>query len=133
VPVVMGIAHLLWVLQVPPSSPTARVVAAMMAGPSSSGSGGAEPLSKKATLGLSCRCPHGMCKVCSIGLYCSYFSYSCSDFKRWCWGDRSCTLSVLIVRRPVECPATSPYLPLMSLLAASLGDLAMVPSALCGR
>jgi hypothetical protein len=39
--VVMGIAHLLGVFQVPPSSPTAGVAVAMMVGLSSSGSGGA--------------------------------------------------------------------------------------------
>jgi hypothetical protein len=48
VPVVMGIAHLLRVLQVPPYSPTVRVVVVMMVGPSSSGSGGVKPPFKKA-------------------------------------------------------------------------------------
>jgi hypothetical protein len=47
VAVVTVIDHLLGALQVPLSSPTARVVAAMVAGPSSSGSGGAEPPSKR--------------------------------------------------------------------------------------
>jgi hypothetical protein len=50
VPVVMGIAHLHGVLQVPPFSPDAGVATAMMVGPSSLGFGGAEPPSKKARL-----------------------------------------------------------------------------------
>jgi hypothetical protein len=48
VPVVMGIAHLHGVLQVPPSLPVAKVDVAMMVGPSSLGSGGAETTSKRA-------------------------------------------------------------------------------------
>jgi hypothetical protein len=48
VPVVMGIAHLLRALQVPPSLLVAGVVVAMVVGPSSLGSGGAEPPSKGA-------------------------------------------------------------------------------------
>jgi hypothetical protein len=46
--VVMGIAQLLRVLSVSSSSPTARVIAAMMVGLSSSGTGGMETSSKKA-------------------------------------------------------------------------------------
>jgi hypothetical protein len=46
--VVTGIAHLLRVLLVPSSPLASRAVAAMMVGPSSLGTGGAEPSSKKA-------------------------------------------------------------------------------------
>jgi hypothetical protein len=46
--VVTGMTYLLGVLQVPPSSSAARAITAVMAGPSSSGFGGAEPPAKKA-------------------------------------------------------------------------------------
>jgi hypothetical protein len=46
--VVMGRAHLLRVLQVPSSSPAARVIVSMMVGPSVSGTRGTEPPPKRA-------------------------------------------------------------------------------------
>jgi hypothetical protein len=64
VPVVTGIAHLLGVLQVPPSSPAAGVAAAMTVRPSSSGFRGSEPPSKRACpwslLLVSSRYAHGV-------------------------------------------------------------------------
>jgi hypothetical protein len=48
VPVVMGMSQLLGVLQVSPFWPVTGIAMAMIAGPSSSGSGHAEPLAKKA-------------------------------------------------------------------------------------
>jgi hypothetical protein len=46
--VVIGITHLLGVLYVPPPLLAAGTVAPMMAGPTSPGTGGAEPSSKRA-------------------------------------------------------------------------------------
>jgi hypothetical protein len=43
VPVVTWMSHLLWVLQVPPFSPAARVATTMMVGPSSSGARDVNP------------------------------------------------------------------------------------------
>jgi hypothetical protein len=64
--------------------------------------------------------------VLSISLHRSLFSCSCSDFKRWCWGDRSRTSLALIVHRSAAHLATSPYVPLVASSNARVGDLAMV-------
>jgi hypothetical protein len=71
-----------------------------------------------------------MCMALFIDLSRSHFSSSCSDFKRWCWGDRSHTSLVSIVHRAAACPVTSLCLPLEVSSVASVGDLAMVPPRL---
>jgi hypothetical protein len=45
---VIGMTYIFGVLQVPPSSPVVGATMATMVGPSSSGSGGTEPLAKMA-------------------------------------------------------------------------------------
>jgi hypothetical protein len=66
----------------------------------------------------------------SISLCRSRFSCLCSNFKRWCWGDRSCTSSVPIVHQHAPHPATFLRLPLVVSLAASASDLVMVAQGL---
>jgi hypothetical protein len=65
-----------------------------------------------------------------VGLRLSSFSCICSNFKRWCWSDRSNTSSVLVVRWHAVCPVTFPHLSLVALLVASLGNLSVVTSGL---
>jgi hypothetical protein len=69
------------------------------------------PRRRKPTLG-PCWCPLGM--TLSVGSPCSHFSYSCSDFERWCWGDRSRTSLTLIIHRPTTRLVTPSYLPLVA-------------------
>jgi hypothetical protein len=125
---VTGIAYLLGVLQVPRSLPAARVVTTMMVRPSSSGSGGMEPPSKRdrpsSFLPVSSLYAHSVVRwFTPLSLSCSY-----SDFKRWCWGGRSRTSSALIIRQPTVHLVTSPYFPLVASFAVSMSDLAMVPT-----
>jgi hypothetical protein len=56
------------------------------------------------------------------------FSCFCPDYKRWCWGGRSHTSSVLIICQSTTRPATSLCPPLVASPVASVGDLAMVES-----
>jgi hypothetical protein len=81
---------------------------------------------REPALGPSCRCP--LNKALFVSSLCSRFSCSCSDFKRWCWGDKSHTLSAPIIPRPATCLVTPPYLPLVSLV--SRGTSAPEESAL---
>jgi hypothetical protein len=61
-----------------------------------------------------------------IGLCCFRFSYFCSDFTKWCRGDRSHTSLVPIACRSVARPAILPCLPLMASWTMSMGDLVVV-------
>jgi hypothetical protein len=126
VSVVMGIAHLLRAFQVSSSSPTNRVVVAMVVGSSLSSFGGAEPHLRGPALGLSCQCPPTMCMVLSIDLHRSCFSCSCSDLKRWYWDDRNRTSLAPIIYRPEAHPETSSYVPLVVSSSTNASDLAMV-------
>jgi hypothetical protein len=79
---------------------------------SSSGAGDTEPSAKKAH-------PRSFLPVSSrYGVVCRFtrfhFSFSFSDFKRWCWGNWSCTSSPPIVRWSVARLVTPPYLPLVA-------------------
>jgi hypothetical protein len=65
-----------------------------------------------------------------IGLRRSRFSCFCSDFKKWCRGDRSRASLVPDACHSVTCPAIPLCLPLMASLTLSAGDLAMVTSGL---
>jgi hypothetical protein len=76
---------------------------AMMAGPSSSGTGGL-------TLGPSCWCPPDMCMALVIGLHHSRFSYFCTVFKKWCCGDRSHASSVPVAHRSMVRDISRPAL-----------------------
>jgi hypothetical protein len=67
--------------------------------------------------------------VVFISLQHSYFSCSRPKFKRYCLGGRNVTSTTLIVDHPAARPVTSPHLPLAVAVAASVGDLAMVPSS----
>jgi hypothetical protein len=67
-----------------------------------------------------------MHKALFVGL--CRFSYFCPDYKRWCWGGRSRTSSVLIICQSKTRPATSLRPPLVASPTASVGDLAMVES-----
>jgi hypothetical protein len=64
--------------------------------------------------------------VLSVDLCRSRFSCFCSDIKRWCWGHRSHTSSILIIHQPMMHLATSLCLPLV-LSFRSMGDLAIPP------
>jgi hypothetical protein len=97
-----------------------------MAGPSSLGTGGGSPRPSRSTLGLSCQCPPGMCIALVVCLRHSHFSCFCSNFKKWCHGDRSHASSIPIARRSTARPPIPPCLPLMASLIASVGDLAEV-------
>jgi hypothetical protein len=123
---VMGIAHLLEVLLVSPSSPASRAIAAMMVGSSSSGHGGLSPHSRMPTLGISCWCPPDMSMALIIGLRCSHFSRIYSDFEKWCHSDWSHASLVPVARRSTAHPAIPPCLPLMASSTASSCDLAVV-------
>jgi hypothetical protein len=70
-----------------------------------------------------------MLMVLSVSLHSSRFTYSSSNFKRWCGGNRSRTSSALIICQPAVHPMTSPYLPLVAPSAMSAGDLVVVPSS----
>jgi hypothetical protein len=85
---------------------------------------GMEPSSKRAALGLSCRCPPGT--VLFVGLCRSCFSCFCSDFQQWCWGDRSCTSSISVVRQHAARPVTFPRPPLVVASAVSAGNIVVV-------
>jgi hypothetical protein len=60
-----------------------------------------------------------------ISLCCSYFSYFCSNFQLWCWGDMSHTSSAPVVHQPTVCLATFPHPPLLESSTANAGDLVM--------
>jgi hypothetical protein len=64
--------------------------------------------------------------VLVVGLRHSRFSYLCSDFKKWCHGDRSRALLVPDAHPSTVRPTIPLCLPLMVSWTASIGDLAMV-------
>jgi hypothetical protein len=90
---------------------------AMMAGPSSSGIGGVDPH------------PTSMCVALFIGLCHSRFSCFYSDSEWRCFGDRSRTSSIPVIRRPVARLVTS-LPPLVASSTVSVGDLDVVPLGL---
>jgi hypothetical protein len=87
---------------------------------------GAKPSSKKACPWSFLLVSSRMRMVLFIGLCRSRFFCLYTNFKRWCWGGRSCTSSVPVICWPVACTTISPHPPLVALSATSVGDLAMV-------
>jgi hypothetical protein len=101
---------------------------AMMAGPSSSGTGGAEPSPRKARpwsfLSVSSWYAHGVVHwFMSLPLL-----LFLPNFERWCWGGRSHNSSVLVVHRSMVHPTTSPRPPLVASSATRVSDLAVAES-----
>jgi hypothetical protein len=86
-PIVIGMVHLLGVLQVLQSSPAAGAATGVQS-----------PRPRRLILGHPCRCPLGMRVILSIGLHCSCFSCSCSEVEGEYFGDKSPTFVTPIVR-----------------------------------
>jgi hypothetical protein len=61
-----------------------------------------------------------------VRLHRSRFSCFCSDFKKWCRGDRSCASSVPIAHQSMAHSAASLGLPLIASSIGSMGDQAEV-------
>jgi hypothetical protein len=98
---------------------------AMIAGLSSLGTGVQSLHLRRPILGLFCQCRPGMRMVLSLVCH-SRFSFFCPNFKKWCWGGRSLTLSVPVIHRFAVRSMRSPLPPLVASPTASVSDLAMV-------
>jgi hypothetical protein len=125
-PTVTGMAYILRVLQVLPSSSSTRATTTARRGRPHRATGVRSPCPRRPILGHSCRCPLGMCMMLSVGLHRSHFSSSCFDVEGEYFGDSSHTLVTPIDRQPAVRPMTPLHLPLVSMSAVSISNMALV-------